>query len=379
VESAEPLLAAGAAWSISTTPGVEIGVTDGDSTQTLDGVEGALRLSDGRIVIANGANPILRWYDPRGTYLHGTGRYGQGPGEFDGGEGAAWIYALWALPGDSIATWEHSRRKMQVFDPQGQYKRAVTIDLPPNMPPAAYPQASGPIAGGLIAILHPEREEVPGDPLGVVRRDSAAFLRYSGDGKFARELARLPGYVQYLGEFQNRGRAVRAVMRPPFSASFVASPNGDRFYYGDTERYEIAVYDTSGTVRTLIRRPGSRRPVTPRLIDQHRQRQLGLAGNDPVRRRDTERHLEATPFPDSLPAYRRLRIDREGMMWVQEYDLPGATSVSWSVFASDGRWITDVAVPVKWRIVDIGRDYILTVESDELGVERVRMYALTRV
>jgi hypothetical protein len=66
------------------------------------------------------------------------------------------------------------------------------------------------------------------------------------------------------------------------------------------------------------------------------------------------------------------------MLWVQEYQPRGAPSVTWSVFDPDGRWITEVTVPGSWEILDIGRDYLLTRETNELDVERVRMYRLTR-
>ena len=65
--------------------------------------------------------------------------------------------------------------------------------------------------------------------------------------------------------------------------------------------------------------------MTGALKDEYRERILAAAGQDPWGRRDAEERLGSIPFPDSLPAYRRLRIDEAGMLWVQEYDLPGAT------------------------------------------------------
>ncbi len=378
IESSAPIVTTSGAWTISPTPVIEIGANELDSTQTLDRVEGAVRLSDGNIVISNGAAPALRWYDTKGAFVQGAGRFGQGPGEFDSGEGGIWIYAVWALPGDSVATWEHSRRRMQVFDPKGRYVRAVVIDLPPNMPPAAYPQISGRTTDGLLAMLLDERVE--DGPLGVVKRDSAAFLRYTADGKFARQLVRLPGFVHYTAEIKRPGMSqpFRAALSPPFSPVLATWPDGDQFYYSDSERYEIAVYDSTGVVRALIRRLGPRRAVTSEIIGQYRQTRLAAAGDNPERRRDTEEMLKTLPFPDSLPALRRLRVDREGMLWVQEYSLPGKTSVLWSVFDKEGRWLTDVSIPTAWQIQDIGRDYIITIETTELDVERVRMYSLMR-
>src|SRR5262245_14447646 len=48
---------------LSAEPIVTIGAVENDSTQLIDGVVNALRLSDGRIVVANRLAPLLRWYD----------------------------------------------------------------------------------------------------------------------------------------------------------------------------------------------------------------------------------------------------------------------------------------------------------------------------
>jgi hypothetical protein len=377
VESSSPMLPADA-WVLSTTPSVEIGANESDSTQILDQVETAVRLSDGRIVIANAAAPSLRWYDANGKFDRGAGRYGQGPGEFDGGEGSVWIYAVWAMPGDSVATWEHSRRRMQVFDPQGRYVRAVVNDLPPNMPQMAYPQTSGPVAGGLLAYLLDERPDT--GKLGVMKRDSVNLFTYSHDGKFAKQLARLPGYVRFLMEIRRPGRseAFRASLSVPFAPAFSLWPDGDRVFYGAADQYEILVFDTSGTVRTIIRRPEQRRPVTGELIDRYKSGRIEAAGKNPDMIRDVEETLRLLPFPDSLPSFRRFRVDREGYLWVQDYFTTGVATAAWAVFDKDGRWVTTVPIPTAWRIVDIGRDYILTVETGELDVERVRLYPLQR-
>jgi hypothetical protein len=377
VESSAPLLSSTSGWAIAPTPALEIGANEQDSTQNLNDVAGALRLSDGRIVVANGAAPVVRWYDSTGAFLHGTGRYGQGPGEFDSGEGSAWVYALWPLAGDSVATWEHPRRRMYVYDPAGRYVRAVVIDLPPNMDEMSWPQAAGLMGGGVLAYVS---DRPPSDqPLGELRRDSLSFVHFHPDGKFAREIARRPGWVRFMVERRTGGRTIRGRVAQPFAPVFAAWTQGALFYYGSADRHEIAVFDTTGALRTLIRRSLPRQPVTKDAIDRFVENRLASLGNTPDRRRQAEEDLKAIPFPDSFPAYRNFRVDREGVLWVQAYVPTGsATSVTWSTFDREGRWITDIQLPAAWQITDIGRDYIVAVETNELDVEQVRTYRLRR-
>ena len=370
VENHAPRLTGSNSWRVEPAPQLEIGGADEDSTQTLHNVVGAYALSDGRIVLAHQPAPMLRWYSPQGQFLFGAGRPGGGPGEFGEGE-SAFIHALWPHAGDSVATWEHSARRMQVFDPAGRYTRAVTIDLPPRMDRLAYPQITGRLAGGFLVFMNPPH--APG-ALNEVVRDSMPYLQYDAQGKYIDVLARLPGFESITIEHELRGRTIRTEGRRPFARFPLAWTHEDRFYYGSSDRYEIAQYDASRQLRQLIRRVESPRQLTASMIADYKRSQLS---DTPERLRiQTQRSLDNIPFPDSSPAYRRIRVDREGALWVQEYDLPGATTATWSVFDRDGVWLSNIVLPVAARVMDIGRDYILLLERGELDVERIRRYAL---
>lgn len=102
------------------------------------------------------------------------------------------------------------------------------------------------------------------------------------------------------------------------------------------------------------------------------------APQDPALRRAWETSLEDSPHPDSLPAYRRIRVDRVGALWVQAYDMPGEQHVTWYVFDRAGRWLSSVIVPRAWQIQDIGKDYVLVLVTNEMDVEVVQMYGLNR-
>lgn len=99
---------------------------------------------------------------------------------------------------------------------------------------------------------------------------------------------------------------------------------------------------------------------------------------DPAVRREWQEILNSVPYPDSFPAYRRMRVDRIGMIWVEDYTPPGADSSSWSIFDAEGRWVSELTVPADWLIMDWGEDYLLVHVRDELDVERVQKHKLNR-
>jgi hypothetical protein len=380
VENSAPLLSPENAWTVVSTPSFEIGADERDSMQRLDAVESAVRLDNGRIVLANATDPILRWYDSTGKFAFGAGRFGQGPGEFDGGEGRAWIYTIWRGGGDSLATWEHSPRRMQVFDPNGKFVRAVVADLPPLMADMAYPQVVGQFAGGFAMFLLDEREGKPRQ-LGVVIRDSLDLISYGDNGRFNRKIARVPGLSRHYQEVTvpENGRTYQTALAVPFAAPFVIWSDRGRLYYGSGDRYEVVAYDSSGAVRMLIRKTLPLRPLTSAIIEQYKETRRAAVRSNPERLRNVENAIQKLPpFRDSLPAYRRILTDRDGMLWVQDYNLPTEAQVNWSVFDLEGRWVTTVSIPRTWQVTDIGRNHILTVERDSLDVEKVRMYELRR-
>ena len=64
-----PELSGIGAWRIADTSTLDLGGTTTDPTQELFRVVGALRLDDGRIVVANGCSAELRFFAEDGTFL----------------------------------------------------------------------------------------------------------------------------------------------------------------------------------------------------------------------------------------------------------------------------------------------------------------------
>ena len=84
------------------------------------------------------------------------------------------------------------------------------------------------------------------------------------------------------------------------------------------------------------------------------------------------RHL-----PEFLPQTESL-ISGANEVWVQEYAGYDQAPTRYLILGSDGARRGRVAVPPGFRIKETGDDYVLGVHTDEDGVERVRLYRLTR-
>ena len=81
-ENARPADGSRLGWRIGPEPTVTIGAVEGEDPYLFQWVRSAFRISDGRIVVANGGTEEIRVFTATGTHLLSWGGRGQGPGDF---------------------------------------------------------------------------------------------------------------------------------------------------------------------------------------------------------------------------------------------------------------------------------------------------------
>ena len=88
---------------------------------------------------------------------------------------------------------------------------------------------------------------------------------------------------------------------------------------------------------------------------------------------------EGLPALDGLPTFSALLVDALGHLWIREYSRPRENRSVWTVYDSDARVLGFVETPPELDVFEIGEDYLLGVATDELDVEYVQMWRLTRI
>lgn len=173
----------GEGWRLSDEPVLDIGVIEGDEAYELHNAWDALRLSDGRIVVANSGTHELRFYASDGSHIRSVGRQGGGPGEF------RVINGLDRLPGDTIAVWDPRALRVSYFASDGEFVRSVS----PALADEGFEwEHYGTFADGSF-VLRPTVVPGAGGSDGL-RRDTTAYTRYGGaDGALLDTLAVTPG------------------------------------------------------------------------------------------------------------------------------------------------------------------------------------------
>ena len=354
-------------WTVDPSPEVTIGQVDGPEEYLLTTVREGLLLDDGTIVVRNSIRDLfeLRYYDGSGQYLATASRWGQGPFEFRR------VLSVMHLPSDSVLVlgqdWRYS-----VFGSRGEriregrFDEALTLGLNHDL-------IDGTHLGVEVAVLMPTQD------LGRQRHQRAYVIR---DFAGATDTVAV---VDAEREYVYRDGQRRGSYGAPFGPTALSAAGAGVFWLGSTDIPEIHGYDVDGRRVNTIRLETAPTPVS--RADRNRWFDEVSARNPRALR-----GAEELGFPDALPFWRGLEVDREGNVWVLRYDMPWAEGPQhWDVFNQRGVPVATVAIPqeiaprcsvglltCRLGILDIGVDYLLVAGRGPFDVPQVRKHRLIK-
>ena len=353
---------AGTAVVVADTPALRIGVLEGDSAYQLYNVRAIRRLSDGRILVADGGHR-LRLYGPDGSFERGVGGPGEGPGEFRS------IDFVAVLPGDSILVFDRRLGRATVFTHEGTLARGFRPG-----------QEGGAAPGDVVGLLEDRTLLVRTGPIYAwgeatagAHRDSSAYYRVDLDGAPVGPVGRFPSTDTYVALTSSS----MSVMMLLLGRQGLMVAAGDRLYFGDTGHPDIVVLHPSGAVLDTVRTSLPARRVTDELVERAREARLAGYDDDASRQRAMTRFASMPP-PEHLPFYDQLHVDERGLLWLKEYHVAEDSPATWRILSSDGSPLGSVTLPASFSIHEIGVDYVLGRARNALDVEFVHLYPLER-
>lgn len=348
-------------WRVGTdSPFLAIGVDLQASAEHLfTRIGDAMRLSGGGVIVADGGENEVREYDANGNYVATWGREGGGPGEFRN------IDALerWGI--DSVAVWDMFGRSLTVFDMAGKLGRTSRVPTDSNL--------------SLVGTI-PDRRLVFGR-VTTFRLDLGRGAGQFDEGYFRErqtvEIRDSAGDVTaLLGPFPSgelytvRTSESLSITSILYSRQTVAGKWGSLIVAGPNDTYELRAYAGDGSLRKIV---GLDRPETV-ATDVHRTVVCdGERDSRPSKACDPD-----VPMASRLPMFDRVIGDRLGNLWVRDYDMPESDTTDWTVFDSAGNPIARTALPDNLNVREIGADYVVASQIDELGIHSLLVLPLHR-
>ncbi len=371
-----PQWGSGEGWTISEEPLLEIGAVDGPGEYLLHGVIGAVRLSNGDIVLGEWASGELRRYDRNGTFMWRAGEQGEGPGEH------AFLTFVGLLPGDSVVTYDGALRRVQVFGPDGVVARTMSIESPwSGFPPASVVGVS---ERRLVMTFQDQQGEIP---VGVVRWPGIRITTLSLEDGAVATVMDIPGAEQYI----TRTGSSISYRGYEFGRGPKLAMTGGRLAVVDTEVFSVrSVSLDDGATTAILRRDEPAREVTSEHVEAYvewmARRNVAYGGYSEEQAEASKPVWRNEPMAPTLPVLASIRLDAAGNLWVEPFAVYGSERSPFEVYTPDGTWLGSVATPPGLILavgrdntgLEIGEDYVLGVWSGEQGVEYVRMYGLEK-
>lgn len=360
VENVAPVWNQANAWHLDTASVLSIGEKEarGTSPFVFGEIIGAVRLSDGRIAVADAHAKQVRYFAGDGRFLRSTGRNGGGPGEF---RSISWIGEC---GGDSVFVYDYSLARMSVLNPSGEFARAF---VPQTSVTGRGPSGIACSDGGFLAVATRSNDAVR-RKVGP-HRLTAPIAVISRTGHLEKDLGRFPGPDRY--------RHPGSDGPLPLGKDVSVAVHGNKVFIGTADTYSIGVFASNGRQRALIRKAGVRQRIT--AADRNRYIQQDLDQLEDVnQRREMASWYRGLSFPEFFPAYSVLLTDPDGNLWVQDYLRPGEDRTKWSVFDGTGRYLGTLSLPERFTALHVGSDFVLGRWVDSLGVATVRQYPLQK-
>ena len=337
-------------WGVE--PIVEVGTADGGS-ETLFMVTGATLTSDSTVVVADRGSSTLKVFDYSGRFLRALGRKGNGPGEFN------LLAGVWSRGGGLLA-WDPTHRRATFFDASGELAEVLTLRAEFLNPP--------PIIGltddGMVVAN--ERFLPPTPEQGVVQL-FVDYLHVAETGAVLDSLGRFPWQKSVRLEDANRG----PVVWPIFTIRTSAAADQHGFVFGDPQAGEITGFDLRGDSIWHVTWDAGDRTISDAHFEEWTSEWVRRVGDRAATRQMVERWRETVGFADELPAFSEVVVDKTGSVWVRPYFIsPFSDNREWLVFGRDGQLEGRVSLPPV-RLLEVGSDYTLALQTDEFDVERV--------
>ena len=352
-------------WTVRATPELTIGAVDGPPQYEFSGIVTAIRLADGRIVIADGASREIRFFGTDGRHQMSVGRRGNGPGEFPV------LRRVIRMPGDSILVFDD--RRITMITPAGTIASTVLASRFTGMGRGNEPVAD--LGGGRFAMTRRIPYPFPYEGPPAIKRESTLVMITGMGAAKADTVTQLADREMYIFP------SGMAYAHPFEYSAAVAGWNG-HVVTGTGEGYELRVFDSTNRLRSIIRRVDApRAPLTSGRLDQFF---AAVAKIDGARSAERYRAENAERFPGRrfIPSFRGMRADSEGYLWVQDFPSPDPPRASrafeWTVFAPDGSVAARVTTPPGFTPFSITDQHIVGLKRDSLNVEYVRLHRLER-
>ena len=320
---------------------------------TLNRVAGARLLGDGSLVVANGGNAEILWFDATGRPLRTVGTTGDGPGEYRS------ITAVLEGPADQVLVYDAGHSRMTVLGRDGQLVR--TRPLSSGSPAVDLVPLTLLDDGSVLAVQGEIRVYSAG---GGAVRDSTPLLRIDSTGASVDTAGFWKGKEWY---YASVGRGIGR-SRVGFGRDVVYGGRHGRVVVSSTDSLDVTV--VGGDLKTVMRVRAPAREVA--VSDED-----GAAWQAQLTQRMESAPPELKALTTKIPAYdtypdlEGVAISDAGDVWIGLRSEPGSEQDDWIIVPANGRDLRTTSLPKGARVLDVRGRKVAILHRDLMDQEFV--------
>ncbi len=348
--TASSLQAQGRRVSVVDLAGQEPGLTITGPGQGFGVIVQALGNSSG-VIVADGSQQAIFFFDRAGRLVRTVGREGAGPGEFRSLRWLGWC------PDGTLVAFDALLSRLSFLDSQGVWGRQTGA---PMWLGVNNPISCG-VEGQLTSLI---ARPTALQPKGQVTRVPAVIVQ---GREIPDTLLTLEGTAYYFA-----GRTPGYIDQP-LGATAVVSTSGDWLVAGDTDRNIVyRIHLPSGRLDSIqLDLPKIR--VSAEAWEEAKSSRL--AAEPLTRTRELLRAvLSETPRPELAAGFTALLAGPDGSLWVRPTGRGTVTAWRWYNLLGIQRGI--LRLPSNVFPTEIGKEYLLGIERREDGSEAVVWYRI---
>lgn len=360
-------------WTVGPEAALSIGVAEGDEAYQLFRVSDAMRLPDGRIVVADAGTRDTRLFDRNGSHLLTVGGPGEGPEEY------RVPTALLPHSGGGFTVVDFMDRVH--YDADGEFLGRETFDRqrwseivgPLGLSEGGSILADGTVLSPIYGTGSSAGEPRPGPPF----RPPITVALIDPHAGTVDTLSHIGGALQQRVDV-GRDRPMPIVHPFAPSGRWFAGRHGTVMVY-DGALPQVERIEPDGR-HVVLRWTGPAEPVTDAEFEAWKEQQRNASwtqGQLP----ELERGWAAMDPPGSKARVSGALPSADGSTWVRlgPSGYEASEPAEWRIFGADGAWLGSVTLPGTFRPTEAGADYVLGVDRDPvLEVETVRLFAVEK-
>lgn len=341
---------------------LRIGAIDGPPEYTFGRIGGVALFPDGRILVVDAAERVVRIYDRTGHHLLSFGRQGNGPGEFQ-------LPTNPVILGDAIFVYDQQLKRVVTFNRDGSHRSTDRFPLDAPSLDRLHALAKNRWIGEQSPYHVLEITEVVSGDRSRDRAGLAELLLIQGSSADTIAEYRTGAILWYDAE-----RA--SVVTPYTGRGSIGGPETLWATSGDS--LLILVDAVRGRIRWLDIRSESPKLVAERNLElRPRKLDLGFLAAFDKEQRAKFPFVRRTGFitPEFSPYFTSALVDAHGQVWLKRaaFDSDPRTPAAYLVVPREEATF-EARLPARFSLAVVGTDVLVGVTRDELDVQYVEVF-----